>query len=98
MLNFRERIISITPDNATSNDSVVRDLHLKILNQDYLLHQTCVTHIIKPIVKAGFMHFDECREAIAWINSSTQRVDELKRCFLFNGLDEMTFHTDNRIR
>ena len=54
------------------------------------------------IAKAGFRHFDECiskiREVIAWINSSNQRVDDLKRLFLFNGLDEKTIYTDNRIR
>ena len=57
--NFRERIISITLDNATDNDVMVRALSFKIANQDSLLLQSCVTHIINLIVKAEFRHFDD---------------------------------------
>ena len=100
--NFQDRIISITLDNATNNDAMVRALRLKIPNQECLLHQRCATHIINLIVKSGFRHFDECirkiRDAISWLNSSNQRVDDLKRRFLINGLDERQFHTDNKIR
>ena len=100
--HIRERIISITLDNATNNNAMVRALQRRIPNQASLLHQRCATHIINLIVKAGFEHFELCiskiRLAITWINSSTPRVEELKRRFLLNGLPERNFHTDNNTR
>jgi len=100
--NLRDRIISITLDNAANNNRMVRALRTRIPNQASILHQRCATHIINLIVKAAFTHFDvaitKIREAISWINSSNSRVDSLKRRFLFNGLEERTFHVDNNTR
>ena len=96
------RIISVTLDNATSNDSMIRGLQTKILCEENLMHQRCATHIINLIVQSGARAFHSgikrIRHAISWINSSTPRVDELKRRFLLHGLHERTFHVDNKIR
>ena len=66
------------------------------------MHQRCATHIINLIVQSGARAFHSgikrIRHAISWINSSTPRVDELKRRFLLHGLHERTFHADIKIR
>ena len=99
---IRDRLISIALDIVTSNDALVGGLRWEIPCEDNLLHQRCATHIINLIVKAGSETYDPCiakiRDAIAWVNSSNPRVDELKIRFLLNGLNVRTFHLDNRIR
>ena len=55
------------------------------------------------MVQAGAVSYDpttnKIRSYISWINSSTSRVDELKRRLRHNGLQERTFHhLDNKIR
>lgn len=85
-----DRIISVTLDNATSNNAMIRELKEKLNADDTILHQRCATHIINLIVQAGAASYDhsinKIRNYISWINSSTYRVDELKRRLRVNGL------------
>ncbi|KAA0035954.1 thiamine biosynthetic bifunctional enzyme TH1 [Cucumis melo var. makuwa] len=83
-----ERVITLTVDNASSNDTAVAYL-LKRFNKGLLfggefLHVRCCAHILNLIVTDAFKEHNDCidriRYAVRFIRSSPARFLKFKKC------------------
>ena len=92
-----KRIMTITVDNASSNDVAVQYLkrrmnHHKtnVLNGDYL-HMRCVAHILNLVVRDGLKDVDDSilkiRGAVRYVRSSPARLQKFKACAIEESLD-----------
>ena len=83
--SITDRIISITLDNASANTSSIALFFEKDIPQlgGYFFHQRCACHIINLVVQSGMKlvsdRIDRIRDALAWISSSTPRLNEFGR-------------------
>ena len=88
-----EKILTITVDNASSNDAGLKDLIKRIsswrvpnalLHDGKNLHMRCVAHILNLIVNDGLGLLNKCiqsiRNAVRYARSSPQRLDMFKSC------------------
>ena len=84
------RVLTLTVDNATSNDTGVQ--HLKkillswnnmVLKGDYI-HMCCCAHILNLIVSCGLKEIDNSvlriRVVVKYIRSSPSRFMKFKEC------------------
>ncbi|KAI5424397.1 hypothetical protein KIW84_030547 [Lathyrus oleraceus] len=84
------RVLSVTVDNASSNDVGIQ--HLKrwlhsqndiVLNGEYL-HTRCCDHILNLIVKDGMKEVDDSivriRAAVRYVRHTPSRFQRLKKC------------------
>ncbi|TYK12117.1 zinc finger BED domain-containing protein RICESLEEPER 3-like [Cucumis melo var. makuwa] len=83
-----ERVMTLTVDNASSNDTAVAYL-LKRFNKGLLfggefLHVRCCAHILNLIVTDAFKEHNDCidriRYAVRFIRSSPARFLKFKKC------------------
>jgi hypothetical protein len=60
---IRNKILSITPDNASSNTNAIESLtpRLQSYIDGYVVHQRCVCHIINLVVQDGITIVSKCR-------------------------------------
>ncbi|XP_061988156.1 zinc finger BED domain-containing protein RICESLEEPER 2-like [Rosa rugosa] len=88
-----EKILTITVDNASSNDVALKELSKRIgdwgvpnalLHQGRNLHMRCVAHILNLIVNDGLsvmkIFIGVIRNAVRYVRSSPQRLDFFKEC------------------
>ena len=88
-----EKILTVTVDNATSNDVALRELIKKlgdwrnpwvVLHWGKNLHVRCVAHILNLIAKDGLnvmnVSIDAIRRAVRYVRSSSHRLDLFKKC------------------
>lgn len=88
-----EKLLTITVDNASSNDAGLKDLIKRIsnwrvsnalLHDGKNLHMRCVAHILNLIVNDGLGLLNKCiqsiRNAVRYARSSPQRLDIFKNC------------------
>ncbi|KAG7988223.1 hypothetical protein I3843_03G176000 [Carya illinoinensis] len=85
-----DKILTITVDNATSNDSTIDWLRTrKIGSADCVaghefIHMRCTTHILNFIVSEGLKDVDDSivrvRSLIKYVKSSPQRLATFKSC------------------
>ncbi|XP_025670227.1 zinc finger BED domain-containing protein RICESLEEPER 2-like [Arachis hypogaea] len=84
------KILSLTVDNASSNDVGVMYLKRRliswkssVLNREYL-HMQCCAHILNLIVKDGLKEIDDSiakiRDAVKYVRSSNLRLTRFKAC------------------
>ncbi|KAL4349929.1 hypothetical protein AHAS_Ahas10G0091100 [Arachis hypogaea] len=84
------KILSLTVDNASSNDVGVMYLKKRliswkssVLNGEYL-HMRCCEHILNLIVKDGLKEIDnsvtKIRDAVKYVRSSNSRLTRFKAC------------------
>ena len=89
-----DNIMTITVDNASSNDITVtylkNRLYNNVLNEKYL-HMRCVAHIINLIVKDGLKEYDDSikcvRAAIKYVRHSSSRLDEFVKAAKDESID-----------
>ena len=99
-----DHIISITLDNASANTSSIALFFEKNIPQHggYFFHQRCACHIINLVVQSGMKlvsdRIDRIRDALAWISSSTPRLNEFGRYCKTFGLRPRRFLTDMPVR
>jgi hypothetical protein len=73
--NIRNKILSITLDNASSNTNVIESLtpHLQSYIDCYVVHQRCVCHIINLVVQDGITvvskYLDNVRAVVVNVNA-----------------------------
>ncbi|CAH9087007.1 unnamed protein product [Cuscuta epithymum] len=88
-----EKILTITVDNASSNDVGLKDLIKRIsswrvenvlLHEGKNLHMRCVAHILNLIVNDGLGLLNKCiqsiRNAVRYARSSPQRLEMFRNC------------------
>ena len=88
-----EKVLTITVDNASANDSGLRDLVHRIsgwgipnalLHDGKYLHMRCVAHILNLVVNDGIKLLNTAiqsiRNAVRYVRSSPQRLESFKRC------------------
>ncbi|KAM2857619.1 hypothetical protein PS2_001838 [Malus domestica] len=88
-----EKVLTITVDNASANDSGLRDLvhrisgwgiHNALLHDGKYLHMRCVAHILNLVVNDGIKMLNTAiqsiRNAVRYVRSSPQRLESFKRC------------------
>ncbi|KAJ0513752.1 putative HAT dimerization domain, ribonuclease H-like superfamily, hAT-like transposase, RNase-H [Helianthus annuus] len=82
-----KNVMTMTLDNASSNDKAVGFLVKKLHNLydgGKHFHIRCMAHILNLIVKDGLMenncHVDCLRNAISYIRKSTQRIKTFRKC------------------
>ncbi|XP_058774482.1 zinc finger BED domain-containing protein RICESLEEPER 2-like [Vicia villosa] len=84
------QILTVTLDNASSNDLAIKHLTKKllscnrlVLNGEYI-HMRCCAHILNLIVKEGFKDLDKSilriRGSVKYAKSSAQRFAKFKEC------------------
>ncbi|KAG8072717.1 hypothetical protein GUJ93_ZPchr0006g42464 [Zizania palustris] len=99
-----EKVFSITLDNASSNTSAIVKLSptLSAYVGPMFVHQCCACHIINLIVKAGLKRLkpwlDAFRTAIAFLNSSNQRIASFKSYCMSMGVRPRKFGLDMDVR
>ncbi|KAG7948001.1 hypothetical protein I3843_14G123500 [Carya illinoinensis] len=85
-----DKILTITVDNATSNDSAIDWLRTReigsadcIANHEFI-HMRCTAHILNLIVSEGLKDVDDSivrvRNLIKYVKSSPQRLATFKSC------------------
>lgn len=82
------RVLSLTVDNASSNDVGVRRLKKRLLSRGSLImngnyfHMRCCAHVLNLIVKDGLEDMDESvlriRQAVWYVRSSPLRLSKFK--------------------
>ena len=88
-----EKVLTITVDNASANDSGLRDMVHRIsgwgipnalLHDGKFLHMRCVAHILNSVVNDGIKMLNTAiqsiRNAVRYVRSSPQRLESFKRC------------------
>ncbi|XP_077249164.1 zinc finger BED domain-containing protein RICESLEEPER 2-like [Tasmannia lanceolata] len=85
-----EKVCTITEDNASSNDTVVRYLKKKISKRNGFIldseffHMRCCAHILNLIVENGISEVTDSisriRGAVRYIRSSPSRAQRFKSC------------------
>lgn len=85
-----DRILTITVDNASSNDVAISSLKRKMSNWDSTIlkgecmHMRCVAHIINLIVVDGLKDMNESvarvRDAVKYVKQSPARLSKFKEC------------------
>jgi len=85
-----DRVLSLTVDNASSNDVAVGNFKKKMAKWDasimsgHYLHIRCVAHIINLVVQHGLKELDESiarvRDAVRYIRQSPARLRKFKEC------------------
>nr|KAJ0188773.1 hypothetical protein LSAT_V11C900464680 [Lactuca sativa] len=80
-------VMTITVDNATSNDKAIEFLMKKLSNlydEGKQLHVRCMDHILSLIIKDGFDEHQssiKCiQKAVRYIRNSTQWIQRFKEC------------------
>ncbi|KAJ9547236.1 hypothetical protein OSB04_019779 [Centaurea solstitialis] len=88
-----KRIMSITLDNASNNDSMVDGLKFDLdlmSNGDYF-HARCCAHILNLIVQDGLKEIDgavfKVRECVAYCKGSQSRKQRFKHCVQHVGIE-----------
>ncbi|CAO2830618.1 unnamed protein product [Amaranthus hypochondriacus] len=91
-----KRVLTLTVDNASSNDLAIKYLKEVInlwddcvLNAE-LLHMRCAAHILNLVVKDGLKEVDKAivkvRAAVKWVRSSPARLQKFNACILEENL------------
>ena len=86
-----DKILTITVDNASANDSGLREFirrirggNISLLHEGKYLHMRCVAHILNLIVNDGLGKGQACiqsiRNAVRYVRSSPQRLTAFKMC------------------
>ncbi|XP_055803527.1 zinc finger BED domain-containing protein RICESLEEPER 1-like [Solanum dulcamara] len=85
-----EKIITITVDNASSNDVMVKELHKQIVNWGSNmkcgnhLHVRCMAHILNLIVQDGLKEvgpsIKRVRQMVKYVRQSPARIRKFKEC------------------
>ncbi|KAJ9536380.1 hypothetical protein OSB04_un000440, partial [Centaurea solstitialis] len=82
-----ENVMTMTVDNASSNDKALEYLVKKLPNMydgGKHFHVRCMAHILNLVVKDGLKehnyHIDCMQKAIRYIRHSTQRIALFKKC------------------
>ncbi|WOL07689.1 zinc finger BED domain-containing protein RICESLEEPER 2-like [Canna indica] len=91
---IRDRISSITVDNASSNDVAVAYVKDKLKNVLVLggefFHMRCATHILNLIVKDGLGEVRESisriRAAVKYVRSYPSRAQQFQQCITEEGI------------
>ncbi|KAL4574512.1 hypothetical protein LXL04_021344 [Taraxacum kok-saghyz] len=93
-----KKVMSMTVDNAKSNDVAIKYLVKKLLNvydNGNQFHIRCMAHIINMIVKMGLKHQNyhvECvQNAVKYIRGSTQRIKKFKKAMKDVAVDTKRF-------
>ena len=84
------RVLTLTVDNATSNDTGVQHLKKRLLSWNNLvlkgdyIHMRCCAHVLNLIVSSGLKEIDNSvlriRAAVKYIRSSPSRFMKFKEC------------------
>ncbi|CAN1800014.1 Putative AC9 transposase [Linum perenne] len=92
-----ERVLTVTVDNASSNDVGMQYLKKGFSNwkenvlDGKFLHMRCFAHILSLIVKDGMKEVDDSiyrvRSAVRFVRSSTSRLQRYKACVYEEKLD-----------
>ncbi|CAN1783011.1 Putative AC transposase [Linum perenne] len=92
-----EKVLTITVDNASSNDVGMQYLKKRFINwkenvlNGEFLHMRCCAHILSLIVKDGMKEVDDSiyhkRSAVRFVRSSTSRLQRFKACVHKEKLD-----------
>ncbi|CAN1782777.1 Putative AC transposase [Linum perenne] len=92
-----ERVLTVTVDNASSNDVGMQYLKKRFSNwkenvlDGKFLHMRCCAHILCLIVKDGMKEVDDSiyrvRSAVRFVRSSTSRLQRFKACVHEEKLD-----------
>ncbi|XP_074367181.1 zinc finger BED domain-containing protein DAYSLEEPER-like [Apium graveolens] len=85
-----DNILSLTVDNATSNNDLVKYLATKTkkwnscIVENEFLHVRCAAHILNLVVRDGLEEeiasVEAIRNAVKYVRSSPARLDTFKRC------------------
>ncbi|KAJ9557040.1 hypothetical protein OSB04_011654 [Centaurea solstitialis] len=93
-----KNVMSMTVDNATSNDKAIEFLIKKLPNMyDGGKHFQirCMTHILNLIVKDGLKensyHVECVQKAVRYVRHSTQRITKFKKCMKECGVESKKF-------
>ncbi len=91
------RILTITVDNASSNDLAVDYLRRQILNWKSgivgckYLHMRCIAHIVNLVVTDGLKEFNtsvaRVRDAVRFVRQSPARLSTFKNCVQMEGIE-----------
>ena len=84
------RVMCITVDNASSNDTAIQQLKKRLLKKNAFVmggeafHIRCFAHVLQLIVKDGvkFAHdsIEKVRAIVKYVKGSPQRLDLFKKC------------------
>jgi len=84
------RVLTLTVDNATSNDTVVQHLKKRLLSRNNLvlkgdyIHMRCCARILNLIVSSGLKEIDNSvlriRATMKYIRSSPSKFMKFKEC------------------
>ncbi|KAK3146444.1 hypothetical protein QOZ80_3BG0266230 [Eleusine coracana subsp. coracana] len=87
--NIEKKVLFITLDNATTNDSFVESLRKNLLGKSLLLHNgkllhyRCAAHVLNLIAQEGFKFLkgaiDNIRESVKYIKSSPARKERFEK-------------------
>ncbi|KAK2386813.1 zinc finger BED domain-containing protein RICESLEEPER [Trifolium repens] len=93
------KIFSLTLDNASSNDSMIKKLKQRLNLQDALLckgkyfHVRCCAHILNLIVQDGLKAAGDAlhkiRESVKYVKASEGRLREFRKCIQKVHLDNV---------
>lgn len=91
------RVLSLTVDNASSNDVGVERLKRRLLSRNSLVmsgnhfHMRCCAHILNLVVKEGLKDIDgsigRIRHAVWYVRSSPARLAKFKACIDEESMD-----------
>jgi hypothetical protein len=102
--NIRNKILSITLNNASSNINAIESLtpHLQSYIDGYVVQQRCVCHIINLVVQDGITvvskYLDNVRAAVRFITSTPQMIKKFGEYCKSNNLKSRKFGLDMKIR
>ncbi|XP_055814442.1 zinc finger BED domain-containing protein RICESLEEPER 1-like [Solanum dulcamara] len=92
-----EKIITITVDNASSNDVMVKELHKQMVNWGSNmkcgnhLHVRCMAHILNLIVQDGMKEvgpsIKRVRQMVKYVRQSPARIRKFKECCELKNID-----------
>jgi hypothetical protein len=102
--NIRNKIMSITLDNASSNTNAIESLapHLQSYIYGCVVHQRCVCHIINLVVQDGITvvskYLDNVRAVIRFITSTPQTINKFGEYYKANNMKSRKFGLDMKTR
>jgi hypothetical protein len=102
--DIRNKIMSITLDNASSNTNAIESLspHLHSYIDGYVVHQRCVCHIINLVVQDGITvvskYLDNVHAVVRFITSTPQIITKFGEYCKANNMKQRKFGLDMKIR
>jgi hypothetical protein len=85
-----DSLFTITVDNATNNDAMIKFLKMRLKVKPYsvleceFLHVRCAAHILNLVVTGGLKGLGACvsniRNAVKFVRSSPARMTKFKSC------------------